>query len=536
MKKYKYSIVTSLFNDYEILKEIEHPVDDVEYIVVTDNPYLTSNTWKPVLFNKYDKIDYKEIDWVYVKYFPFEFCSSDKCFYIDGSIKIKEDITPLMEYLVGQGCEYATGTEYPPGSITPKMITETWSKFNIIDPSSGEKIIKYLEENNFSPDEYGVLHTALIFRQNTQFVKDIDTLAWNIMKSYDEGVAGYKINQEALTSSVKRIAYHNRKFRILDQNLLWSPWFSWCYHGTDTSKSLEHFIHSKSLSHYYNNCKTAYQNSIVDPIKYSDIMHQHPLLTVVITCYNKEKTIKRAINSVKNISYTNWECIIVDNDSSDDSADIILNSIEGEERFMLVSQRNKNVCNSRNTGAFLGKGKYLVFLDGDDEIGKYFCEEVIAEMEKNENICIGTGIVKRVYANDTQQFFYTTAEMFSSIAEKDRIKQELIINKFFVTSVLRLDRYKAIGGHREGTEYTQEDWEMFVRYFCHDISKTEVTYIFDNITHIAYQQEDSKTKLQNLNWENPVNERYEEYVENPQLYEKYLDENLIQKIKNREPI
>lgn len=47
--KYRYSIITYNFNNYELLREVQNPQDDVEYIYVNDDPTMTSNTWKIVV-------------------------------------------------------------------------------------------------------------------------------------------------------------------------------------------------------------------------------------------------------------------------------------------------------------------------------------------------------------------------------------------------------------------------------------------------------------------------------------------------------
>lgn len=92
-----------------------------------------------------------------------------------------------------------------------------------------------------------------------------------------------------------------------------------------------------------------------------------PLVSVVIVNWNYQKFVAQAINSVKNQTYVRWECVIVDNGSSDQSVEVIKRTIEGDDRFKLLSLK-------RNLGHFAGAmtaleyttGRLIAFLDADD--------------------------------------------------------------------------------------------------------------------------------------------------------------------------
>ena len=220
-------------------------------------------------------------------------------------------------------------------------------------------------------------------------------------------------------------------------------------------------------------------------------------ISIVITCYNKEQYIERAINSVKNMNCSNWECVIVDNDSTDNSVNIILENIKNDKRFKLIVQTNKNVCGSRNAGAWICTSKYLTFLDGDDEIGKNFCNKAINVFNNNPKICLVGGKFRRAYTNGINEDIATIE------ADKPNIEcynfnfvSELYSNYFIVTSVILLDTFKKIGGFKRGAEYTTEDWEMFIRYLYAYKNDVNIYYIKNDITAILYETADSKTKTQ----------------------------------------
>lgn len=517
VNNFKYSVVTSIFNNFEIVHEIENPIEGVEYVLVTDNPNIVSKTWTVKIFDKYDKIEYPELNWLYVKFFPFEFCENDYCLYIDGSFTIKSDLSKFISYFINNKCEYALAPELAYTSMNHMI--DCWKNSGVYDNADNAKF--YLQQNEYEPDEWGILSSAIIFRQNTYFTNKIDSTTWKILKEFNGGWKGFRLNQDGLTASLKEVMYKDKRLQFFSQLIFFSPWFEWNWHGGVDARAYNFHQFGEIKNYLIRNKYTAFNNDVIKPVTYLDIVNDLPLLTVVITCYNKEKTIKRAIDSVKSMSYKNWECIIVNNDSIDESVNIILDNIKNDNRFTLISQTNKNVCNARNTGSFCGNGKYLVQLDGDDEIGYSFCEQSILAMEKDENICIGSGIFLRKFLDNTSSYMCSIAADLNHYDNISRMQTILDVCPFTVTSVVRMNRFKAIGGFKEGVEYTQEDWEMFIRYFDYDIKKSNINFVHDDFSVIMYEQSDSKTKTQNIHWGNLNKEREEIKNILPNIYKKY---------------
>lgn len=102
--------------------------------------------------------------------------------------------------------------------------------------------------------------------------------------------------------------------------------------------------------------------------------------------YNSEKYIAEAIESVIKQTYKNWELIIVNDASTDDTEKIIKSCQEKDKRIKLISlSKNKGAANARNIAIQNAKGRYIAFLDADDYWEKEKLQEQIAFME-NENI------------------------------------------------------------------------------------------------------------------------------------------------------
>jgi glycosyltransferase involved in cell wall biosynthesis len=90
------------------------------------------------------------------------------------------------------------------------------------------------------------------------------------------------------------------------------------------------------------------------------------LVSIIIPCHNYAAYVGRAIESVKAQTYGPWECIVVDDGSTDGSLEAARAAIGDDPRFQLLTQSNQRVAYTRNRGAHVGRGQYLMFLDADD--------------------------------------------------------------------------------------------------------------------------------------------------------------------------
>ena len=95
-------------------------------------------------------------------------------------------------------------------------------------------------------------------------------------------------------------------------------------------------------------------------------MH-HPIISIIIPVYNRENTLARALDSLLSQTYPHWEAIIVDDGSNDKSLSIAHKYSKIDERIYPFSFANKGVALARNEGLIFARGKWITFLDSDDE-------------------------------------------------------------------------------------------------------------------------------------------------------------------------
>lgn len=95
-------------------------------------------------------------------------------------------------------------------------------------------------------------------------------------------------------------------------------------------------------------------------------MKNNPYISIIIPLYNKEAIVKRSIQSVLNQSFQDFELIIVDDGSTDNSVSIVKTIYD--DRVTLIQQSNRGPSAARNTGTRYAKGEWIIFLDADDEM------------------------------------------------------------------------------------------------------------------------------------------------------------------------
>ncbi|MHC0442740.1 glycosyltransferase family 2 protein [Flavobacterium sp. 3-210] len=110
-----------------------------------------------------------------------------------------------------------------------------------------------------------------------------------------------------------------------------------------------------------------------------------PIVSIIIPTYNRAHFISETLDSIATQTYTNWECIIVDDGSTDNSELVISKYVELDSRFKLYRRpkdKVKGANSCRNFGFEQSVGKYIQYLDSDDYISSNKIEKQVNELEK----------------------------------------------------------------------------------------------------------------------------------------------------------
>lgn len=109
------------------------------------------------------------------------------------------------------------------------------------------------------------------------------------------------------------------------------------------------------------------------------------LISVIIPTYNRAHLINDTLDSVLAQTYTNWECLIVDDGSTDNTKEVISEYINKDKRFnYLLNKRNKGAQGARNTGVLSSKGEFVIFFDSDDTMFDSFIFKLLEKQTYSE--------------------------------------------------------------------------------------------------------------------------------------------------------
>jgi glycosyltransferase involved in cell wall biosynthesis len=226
------------------------------------------------------------------------------------------------------------------------------------------------------------------------------------------------------------------------------------------------------------------------------------LISVVIPTYNRAEVLLDAINSVLSQTYKNFEIIIVDDGSTDNTQEIIKKI--NDARIKYFYQENSGVSSARNKGIKTANGDYIAFLDSDDLWHPQKLEKQLAIFTKDKNI--GLVSCNSLY----QTFSGETVFVKKSFASNKKEVISYILSypdKVYTgtpTLMIKKDCFDKVGYFDEQMSFC-EDWDIFFR-----IALFYEIYFIDEILTYVRVQEDNSTKTG----------KSEKFGEN---YKKFLD-------------
>jgi glycosyltransferase involved in cell wall biosynthesis len=141
-----------------------------------------------------------------------------------------------------------------------------------------------------------------------------------------------------------------------------------------------------------------------------------PKVSIIVPCYNQAQFLDEALQSVLTQTYTNWECIIVNDGSPDHTEEVAKKWVEKDSRFVYIKKENSGVSSARNLGIEKAKGLYLQFLDSDDFLDKEKLELSLQQMENNNEVNIVISNFRMFTDNPqitSEPFCHLNAQLFT---------------------------------------------------------------------------------------------------------------------------
>lgn len=135
------------------------------------------------------------------------------------------------------------------------------------------------------------------------------------------------------------------------------------------------------------------------------------MVSIIIATYNSEKTLRRALDSVLNQSYQDWECIVVDGASKDNTIGIVKEYVSKDARFRYISEPDHGIYDAFNKGWKMAKGEWVMYLGSDDE---YTMDGIKALMENSDGADVVYGDTYLKFSDEKvkYQHSYTPESLF----------------------------------------------------------------------------------------------------------------------------
>ena len=125
-------------------------------------------------------------------------------------------------------------------------------------------------------------------------------------------------------------------------------------------------------------------------------------ISILMPVYNSQDYLKNTVQDVINQSYKDWELILVDDGSKDNSRNICIELQNLDSRIRVISKENQGVSSTRNTALDNARGEYIAFIDSDDLVHKDYLKILLSSMEKSNGQLAVCGFKERKVSSNGQ--------------------------------------------------------------------------------------------------------------------------------------
>ena len=134
----------------------------------------------------------------------------------------------------------------------------------------------------------------------------------------------------------------------------------------------------------------------------------NPMVSIIVPCYNQAQFLAETLDSVLAQTHENWECIVVNDGSTDNTETVAKEYCDRDQRFVYLKKENGGLSSARNAGLDIAKGEYVQFLDSDDILlpNKFECQIRMMEIDKSD-VCVCHHSMFTTDVNQTWENFFS---------------------------------------------------------------------------------------------------------------------------------
>lgn len=224
-------------------------------------------------------------------------------------------------------------------------------------------------------------------------------------------------------------------------------------------------------------------------------------LSIIIPCFNSEATLEETLRSILSQNYYNWEALIVDDGSKDNTSKIAQNFIQKDRRFKYWYKSNEGLGKARNFGISKSTGEFILPLDSDNLVTKDYALTAIEVLKENPEI----GVV------------HGNAELFGEESGIWEIRnfdfeQLLVQNYIDACAIFRKKLWEQVGGYDELMPYQgNEDWDLWLAFGAANVK-------FYHLNTVTFKYRIQSTSM-NRSYTEEIKSANEDYI--AKKYSKY---------------
>lgn len=258
-------------------------------------------------------------------------------------------------------------------------------------------------------------------------------------------------------------------------------------------------------------------------------MSSDSLISVIVACYNQGRFLNKSLDSLLKQSYTNWECFIINDGSTDETESIALEYCKKDKRFNYFFQSNKGVSSARNLGILKSNGEFIQFLDADDFIHPDKLITQIGVLNSNEKIDVVYGSSRYFFDGQPEILFplHYRGSIPCDLTYRDDFQVEMLLKHNVCTNCSSLIR-KSVIDKVKFRDVIYEDWVFnlecalngFVFHFDNSFSSYSYIRITDSSQMMKHTNQVSEIRKLNsslLGLVKEYNYKISEKIINPEI-------------------
>lgn len=275
----------------------------------------------------------------------------------------------------------------------------------------------------------------------------------------------------------------------------------------------------------------------------------NPSISVIIPCYNYGKYLEETVESVLAQDFDNWECLIIDDGSTDGTFDISQEFTRKDKRIRYFYKKNGGLSDARNYGLNLTKGEFIQFLDADDLLGKNKFSHQVCALQMDDSLDLVYG--KVIYFEDKTQSVSASHDMrdidwMPKVSGDSSKVFPYLVKKNIMAVSCPLIRCKSIQnvGFFNLKLTSLEDWEYWLRAVLIHNFKIQFGENSGSETRVRVHMKSMSTdKLRMIENEYKIRKSMEDYVldryrefscsllnETKEMYEKVLHSLMFEQL------